>query len=341
MFAGMAIFWLKKWLQPRATSPGLATVHLRLIMSDVERSLQEVHELVSCDEVRSLSVGWRGAGSPRTNRGQLSSSMQSVTSPASKSKCTADNSGSQLVGTQQPRGRSLSVNSVDGQILDLKLQSYQKKLETRRLFIARGILSFNLVRFRSEFQNLFGTNRYAVVSGEKGRSLSITRETPAQRRTSLGFGRFSLKTNLSPHLDHNTAMASTVRKWRMDRSASITSMLASRGIDAHQMACDIDAGRGTLIAELLAIMQREERADWRGRRSQGMWKVVSTAGEVLRALYRMLFTAGEELTATTQYASLSRDIAILEAPEFEVSLEQKLSTAARMRATYTCLMPHK
>mmetsp|Transcript_93123 Transcript_93123/g.182471 ORF Transcript_93123/g.182471 Transcript_93123/m.182471 type:complete len:953 (+) Transcript_93123:89-2947(+) len=340
-FLGMALFWLKKWMQPRAAAPGLATVHLRLIMSDVERSLQEVHELTCFNESRSIINDRRAvSSSSRTNKINSSSSLQYVTSPSAKSKTAMDSSSNVYM-----RGRSLSVSSADeGQVLESKLQSYQKKLEARRILIAKGLLSFNLVRFRSEFQNLFGTSRYAVVSGEKGRSLSMMRESTSRDHrqfSSAGFGRFGLRSTFVPYFDHKTAMASTVRKWRMGRSASITSMLASRGIDAHQQAADLDAGRTTLIAELLAIMQREECADWRGQRARGVWKVLSTAGDILRAIYRMLFTAGEELTATTQYASLSRDIAILEAPEMEVSLEQKLNTAARMRATYTCLMPHK
>jgi hypothetical protein len=92
---------------------------------------------------------------------------------------------------------------------------------------------------------------------------------------------------------------------------------------------------------MLTIMQRDERIDFRGHGYTGIASWFATAAELLRSVASMFFSAGEELTSTTQYSSLSRDIAILEAPEFEASLDQKLRTAARMRAAYTCLMPLK
>jgi hypothetical protein len=58
-----------------------------------------------------------------------------------------------------------------------------------------------------------------------------------------------------------------------------------------------------------------------------------------KALYNLIFGSQELLTSTTQSSSLHRDIALLEAPEFEVSLERKIATANRMRLSYNCLLP--
>mmetsp|Transcript_8833 Transcript_8833/g.14697 ORF Transcript_8833/g.14697 Transcript_8833/m.14697 type:complete len:1052 (-) Transcript_8833:209-3364(-) len=66
----------------------------------------------------------------------------------------------------------------------------------------------------------------------------------------------------------------------------------------------------------------------------------STLSSFMNSLYTMLFGGYNEfLTHTTQYNSLHRDITLLESPEFEVSLERKLCTAARMRVSYNCLLP--
>lgn len=352
----MSVFYLRKWLQPRATAPGLATMHLRLIMCDVERSLLEVQELSARAEGRSAPTGRLGALRGGVGFGDIRNS------PSKRTLST-----STLLGASSPaperavaatpslaRGRSHSISSVedrDGRLLEAKLARYQQNVLARRLLIAQGRMRFNLVRLRSEFRSLFGTDRsVSTVSGNgKSRALAMTRGGSA-RGGALGLGRLSLGgAYLSPNVP-NAAIASTVRKWRLHRSSSATTGLAqSAGAQAASEVQagqpvepdDTDAVRAELISQMLTIMQRDERIDFRGHGYSGAAAWFATVAELLRSVAGMFFSAGEELTSTTQYSSLSRDIAILEAPEFEASLDQKLRTAARMRAAYTCLMPLK
>ena len=44
-----------------------------------------------------------------------------------------------------------------------------------------------------------------------------------------------------------------------------------------------------------------------------------------------------ELSSTTQYSSINKDLLILESPDFEVSIARKLYTVNRMRISYKCL----
>lgn len=60
---------------------------------------------------------------------------------------------------------------------------------------------------------------------------------------------------------------------------------------------------------------------------------------LMLALFEIIFGTNELMTVTTQYNSLKRDIRLLEAPEFEVSMDRKIKTATRMRASYHCFSP--
>lgn len=60
------------------------------------------------------------------------------------------------------RARSQSISSTDAREVasqDAKLRRFQHGLLLRRLQIAKGTLQFNLVRLRSEFSSLYGTNK--------------------------------------------------------------------------------------------------------------------------------------------------------------------------------------
>ena len=362
----MSFLWLRKWLQPRASSPGLATLHLRLIMSDVERSLQEVHE---------LSHSGQGAAATKETGGKCSSTATSMYYAAGGSRTVsavfdtmthASAPAAPLLATQlnspsnTSRGRTGSASSVelrdssrDTKAPDAKLQRYQASLHARRVQIARGTLQFNLVRLRSEFQNLFGGSKGTVASVgtdsvSKARGLSLTRG--ANRGLGLGGGA-SLSMSMSMGLGFSSpradfSVASTMRKYRLRRTSSATASTAfatsatepsvepsSEVTSVGQATAEVEADKMALVNQMLTIMQFDESQE----DSSGSY--FSTALNVLRRLYAMIAGSGEELTSTTQYGSLSRDIALLESPDFEVSLDRKICTAARMRATYSCLMP--
>jgi len=263
----------------------------------------------------------------------------------------------------------------ESKVLDGKLQRYQASLQSRRVQIARGTLQFNLVRLRSEFQSLFGGSKGTVASVSsdsvsQARGLSLTRG--ANRGLGLGGGA-TLGMSMSMGMGFSSprpsfSVASTMRQYRLRRSSSAatasTLYASSLAVDPVQAAaasqsvasaavtsstaegssgaqgqskgdCANEQAKIELVSQMLAFMQNDESHD-------SATTLLGTVQGVLARLLSMVFGAGEELTATTQYGSLSRDIALLESPDFEVSLDRKICTAARMRATYSCLMPaHK
>lgn len=261
--------------------------------------------------------------------------------------------------------------SKENKLLDAKLQRYQASLQSRRVQIARGTLQFNLVRLRSEFQSLFGGSKGTVASVSsdsvsQARGLSLTRG--ANRGLGLGSGA-TLGMSMSMGMGFSSprpsfSVASTMRQYRLRRSSSAatasTLFASNPTVDPVQAAaqaapaastagggagasaekelggsCADEEAKMELVSQMLAFMQQDESHDSANT-------LLSTVQGVLSRLLAMVFGAGEELTATTQYGSLSRDIALLESPDFEVSLDRKICTAARMRATYSCLMPaHK
>jgi hypothetical protein len=100
-----------------------------------------------------------------------------------------------------------------------------------------------------------------------------------------------------------------------------------------------DMASAALVKEVLSIMRRNEYS----RESHiSLLRYVALAPKLLlRAFAGLLLGPSEELTSTTQFASLNRDISLLESPDFEVSLDRKVATSTRMRTTYNCLMPYK
>lgn len=100
---------------------------------------------------------------------------------------------------------------------------------------------------------------------------------------------------------------------------------------------DLDQARMELVSQMLTIMQKGQAGKYSGGDS-----MFANAAGVFRTLYSMIFgSVEEEISGTTQYSSLCSDIALLEAPDFEVSLERKITTATRMRVSYHCLVPSK
>jgi len=187
--------------------------------------------------------------------------------------------------------------------------------------------------------------------------LSLTRG--ANRGLGLGGGAslgMSMGLGFSSPRGADFSVASAMRKYRLRRTSSATAstMFATTAIEppmdtssaevlkerntdgtsaGQQAAAQVEADKMALVNQMLTIMQFDESQE----DSSGSF--FSAALSVLRRLYAMIAGSGEELTSTTQYSSLSRDIALLESPDFEVSLDRKICTAARMRATYSCLMP--
>jgi hypothetical protein len=58
-----------------------------------------------------------------------------------------------------------------------------------------------------------------------------------------------------------------------------------------------------------------------------------------KAIHNLLFGSNELMSQTTPYHSLNKDITLLESPDAEVSLQQKIETAKRMRLSYKILSP--
>ena len=75
-------------------------------------------------------------------------------------------------------------------------------------------------------------------------------------------------------------------------------------------------------------------------KNNGLIKFLASVGEMFRAVLKVfVYPSDLSLHATTQYRSISEDLKLLEAPEFEVSLRRKMATVQRMRVSYKCLAP--
>jgi hypothetical protein len=62
---------------------------------------------------------------------------------------------------------------------------------------------------------------------------------------------------------------------------------------------------------------------------------------VLRTVFSTVFGSfpSLEIHSVSEFVSVSKDVALLASPDFEVSAQRKLQTAARMRSSYQCLVP--
>ncbi|KAJ1432445.1 ATP synthase regulation protein NCA2-domain-containing protein [Ochromonadaceae sp. CCMP2298] len=310
-FIALLLVSLRKALRPPSSNRSNAsyTEHFRLIMSDVERSLQEVHELAEDgridDLVPEMGQGGlgpgQGSGSGTKGQGQQQGQRVSIDTPLSMDEdMHMNNSGNWGSSGSPPPWQAPPM-----QYLGLPFAS------AARLLVARGLLRFNLVRLRSEFQALFeqggGGGGKALSRGSRHRRRGPKLGVPFRRRvvsrSSFTFGSF------------NVGLGS----------------LGGGGVGGLGSLGGLGLGGSEGVPEdpiqsIVALTQQEST-------------FYATLRSLLRTLYTMAFGSNELLTHTTMYNSLHRDISLLESPDFEVSLQRKINTASRMRVSYHCLLP--
>lgn len=264
---GILLYNLKSLFTPKAQSGGQDANHFQLILADVERSLQEVHESIRNEGKRVVAVKNEPVAvfpfSPSRRRiaeqewfhgGKISTTdFSDVVEPNTVS------TGDQVLLTD-------AVTILENEGASENQENYEKVpsaivSEDRVTWIAKGVYHFNLVRLRSKFHELFEV--LSPLSGAKVHTVSV----------------YEIKWK---HDDHRGKSQSIVHK---------------------------------------------------------VSNVVQSCVDFMKAIYNLFFGSNELMSLTTQYHSLNKDIALLESPETDISLQQKMETAKRMRLSYRILSP--
>ena len=361
---GFILYSIRNALRPLSSSRtrGVVTSHFRLIMSDVERSLYEVYDIVGGANLHAY-----------LSTSNCDTSMES--NGKHNHNHTMDNQDILEIDEINHTSNTHTLKTMSSGV--------NISQKTKRLQAAHGMLCFNLVRLRSEFHHLFmgymGTGRSSSLSAS---SINIKQLNSNSNHTSLLY-----HSSTNSHYRHG-AISAAMKKIRLVRQNSISkSNSFSTPAGASQSSSSSSFGPvginlptfryqcigiynvyDYICSSIQSIMMMRANTTNNYNSSSGSSSntaaiansdVDDTAALLLstildqqndqsfttystnlyKALYNLIFGSQELLTSTTQSSSLHRDIALLEAPEFEVSLERKIATANRMRLSYNCLLP--
>jgi len=363
---GFILYSIRNALRPLSSSRtrGVVTSHFRLIMSDVERSLYEVYDIVGGANLHAY-----------LSTSNYDSSMES----------NGKHNHNHRMDNQDILEIDEMNHTSNTHTLETMSSGVNISQKTKRLQAARGMLCFNLVRLRSEFHHLFigymGTSRSSSLSTS---SINIKQLNSNSNHTSLLY-----HSSANSHYRHG-AISAAMKKIRLVRQNSISkSNSFSTPAGASQSSSSsfgpVGINLSTLryqwigiynvydyiyssIQSIMMMRVNTNNNNIYNNNNSGSSSntaaiansdVDDTAALLLstildqqndqsfttystnlyKALYNLIFGSQELLTSTTQSSSLHRDIALLEAPEFEVSLERKIATANRMRLSYNCLLP--
>jgi hypothetical protein len=146
-----------------------------------------------------------------------------------------------------------------------------------------------------------------------------------------------------------------VRKYLLSRSRRTGSVSFSRTSSFSQQLADSQIqkqefersyrcpGGGSMGFNIGSFEFYSVRMDARNRTSIGLtWFLPDNLLYTVYQMSRAIMTdasSNEAMAEIKQHTSFNKDLEILESPEFEVSVESKIATAARMRASYRCLAP--
>lgn len=159
LLSGILLYNIKSFFTPKAQSGGQDAAHFQLILADVERSLQEVHESIRTEERRVVAIKnepvavfpfspsrRRIAEQEWLNGGKIvTTDFTDVEAPNSSPNkillpdavTILENQGA----SENPEASEKSIARVDR--------------ADRATYIAKGVYRFNLVRLRSKFHELF------------------------------------------------------------------------------------------------------------------------------------------------------------------------------------------
>jgi len=347
------LYSIRNALRPLSSSRtrGVVTSHFRLIMSDVERSLYEVYDTVGGTNLQAY----------------LSTSHFDRTREAN---------GRYLQHTMDNHHRDDMHHTSNTHTKEVIISGLDDSQKMKRLQAARGMLCFNLVRLRSEFHHLFvgymGTGRSSSLFTS---SINIKQLNSNSNHTSLLYP--SSTNSHYRHGAISAAMKKIrlVRQNSFPKSNYFTSGSSSKtpssslsepfGISLSILRYQQCIGGIYNVSDYIySSMQSIMMNSSISRRSSNITAIANSdegdtaalllstildqqndqsftaySTNLFKAFYNLIFGSQEQLTSTTQSSSLHRDIALLEAPEFEVSFERKIATANRMRLSYNCLLP--
>jgi len=356
---GVALWYLRSAFRPKKSSDGNSTLHFRLIMSDVERSLQELEDL------SSATVPFQMLNSPSFKRvkrhddaERLSFLMHSEREAATIVQPTKDTKrvdvgldvdhNSQM-DESEPTKVIVAVETVNFSNYDINEPPSTPNTKHDPLSAPPSTNSLSTTIVRSFIFDPLGTNN----------ALRNTSTVPMFRRTMSfkGTDELSTKTLLNDAIKGraqvDTSLPLEERVYKVTKGKYYFNLFRLR-----QEFGELFEWNSSSISSLKPVsnatkrFEQTQEADERniilpqdstisnpnsfiGKISE----LILSTGNLFKAIFSALFASNDLLHSTTQYGSINQDIQLLEAPDFEVSIRRKLATIQRMRVSYKCLAP--
>lgn len=358
---------------PRAHNPGKSALHFRLILSDVERSLGEIAEIQerkrlnfsledsnaviaeeetttnASNRLRSLSniqqnwenmlesdlINYKTSNiDPKPTLPPFPATIPPSTFPdINDNSTTNSNFINSTTNSNQIPPYLLEYNRIFAQQSNSSLiLKYPKEW-----WLAKGHLTFNLVRLRSKFHDIFDIDSPEMET--------VIKESRPGSTASSKFNIFefsnsesSLQNNVTKlkSFDPNTLINSFSlnNSFHLDQALGINSFSFSLSSTDSPSAsflfsCFKNLNLFTYNCFLFFYQNLYLPV------SNYTWKTI----KVCSAVHDLLLGEIQPTSQTTQHLSIHKDILLLEAPEFEVKLERKIETANRMRNSYKVFSP--
>jgi hypothetical protein len=315
-FLGYRLFRL---MRPPSAKPGQSTLEFRLVMSDVERCLAEVHcsTPVATNETRH---------------------HQPVNDAAQPEYYNID-----------PLHASLRNHASHGnqEFFNLMLPTISEEGEVSPSSTAKSSISGCVHEVRS-------LNNPSLPAPELGNNERGTILSPHNADYHINYENIS-----SDEYDLRESGQSVLSDVHLSQSSVHSAQVSKngQGIKLSTVSCTVNPliARGKLcyhLTRLRIALDRLFLTDYwansdkdngnYGSRKQSL-SPLSPYGifGVLRTVFSTVFGSfpSLEIHSVSEFVSVSKDVALLASPDFEVSAQRKLQTAARMRSSYQCLVP--
>eukprot|EP01036_Dinobryon_divergens_P028562 gene28562-37523_t len=370
---GLSLWYLRNQLRPKTSTLGESTLTFRLIMSDVERSLQELEDLQLTSDQNSNPNPNPNLAVKKSKTSRLRFSQE------------GDGEGPGMdVDDMNPE--EIKENSSKG--LNLANPNLTEKRD-KELFIETAVVPIHTLsispraaiptpssptpvrmieqRFLTSIPNPSSSSAASFFKSGSGDSSmwrtssgkdfaggcgqgpdsgggarSALREKAQSKyyfnlcRLRHEFGElFDIAAYTSSHYPSSPYPSST-----SPSSASSTSASASQSNSSSSSATAAANNKKFLedrFAQDVPPFLRESNS----RISNNIvTRFFRTAVDIFNATVSVVVSPQDiSLHAVTQYKSIHQDLQLLEAPDFEVSMRRKLATVQRMRTSYKCLAP--
>jgi hypothetical protein len=304
---GTGIYTLRYYLfQPRAQIPGASTLHFRLILSDVERSLLLLQEAMKHQQQRDL-----------TTNNQEKQSKKSKQQPSSTILIT---SGTYYFNLARLRSKF-------HELFDVIASSKSPTNEITALPKVRSTFqTFFKVWYMNISRLFFDENPHPPVTPLVNNNNSTTS---------------ALSGNVSPLPSTRTTTTNTLPTHSMKRNLSFNQTIQTL-IDKHQPSGSIHSV--LMNSSVVPSNNNHHNHNHNQYYHWQLWRhyelLIQNIYDMIIAIKETYFIGPlERVSTTTVYQSLQRDLLLLESPESEVSVESKLILIRNMRLTYKCFSP--